>query len=84
MKRSLAGGSEVYSLWNIILDETGKSIDSKRPWSQNRAIVVKQKTGVVTYTPMFYAFAHYSRETGTGSHVLSGSGFPHIYRRIEL
>jgi len=84
MKRYLAGGSEVYSLWNIILDETGKSIDSKRLWPQNSAIVVNQKTGAVTYTPMFYAFAHYSRETGAGSQVLSGSGFPHIYRRIEL
>lgn len=75
MQRYLAGGSEVYSLWNIILEETGKSIDAKRPWPQNSAIVVNQKTHSVTYTPMFYAFAHYSRETGAGSQVLSGSGF---------
>jgi len=74
MRRYLDGGAEVYSLWNIVLDETGKSIDAKRPWPQNSPIVVNRTSKQVTYTPMFHAFEQFSRYTGAGSVVLEGSG----------
>jgi glucosylceramidase len=74
MRRYLAGGAEVYSLWNIVLDETGKSIDASRPWPQNSPIVVDRASRQATYTPMFHAFEHFSRYTGAGSVVLEGSG----------
>ncbi len=74
MRLYLDGGAEVYSLWNIVLDETGKSIDAKRPWPQNSPIVVNRATREVTYTPMFHAFEQFSRYTGPGSIVLDGSG----------
>jgi glucosylceramidase len=74
MRRYLDGGAEVYSLWNIVLDETGKSIDAKRPWPQNSPIVVDRSTRQVTYTPMFHAFEQFSRYTGAGSVLLEGSG----------
>ncbi len=74
MRSYLDGGAEVYSLWNIVLDETGKSIDAKRPWPQNSPIVVNRTSRQVTYTPMFHAFEHFSRYTGAGSVVLEGSG----------
>jgi glucosylceramidase len=74
IRRYLDGGAEAYSLWNIILDETGKSIDAQRPWPQNSPIVVNRATRQVTYTPMFHAFEQFSRFTGAGSVVLEGSG----------
>jgi len=49
-----------YLLWNIVLDEEGKSIDSERPWPQNAAVVVDKNTKKVIYTPMFYAFKHFT------------------------
>ena len=73
-RRYLDGGAEAYSLWNIVLDETGRSIDAQRPWPQNSAIVVNRSTRQVTYTPMFHAFEQFSRYTGAGSVVLEGSG----------
>jgi glucosylceramidase len=63
----LSGGATAYCLWNIVLDETGKSIDAKRPWPQNSAIVVDSKTLNVVYTPMYYAFGHFSRYSPAGS-----------------
>jgi glucosylceramidase len=33
-------GVNAYMLWNMILDEEGKSIDSQNPWPQNAAVTV--------------------------------------------
>jgi glucosylceramidase len=74
MRSYLSGGAEVYSLWNIVLDEAGKSIDAKRPWPQNAPIVIDRATGKAIYTPMYYAFAHFSRYAGAGAVVLDGKG----------
>ncbi len=74
MRLYLAGGAEVYTLWNIVLDETGKSIDAKRPWPQNSPIVVDRAAKQAVYTPMYYAFAHFSRYAGAGAVVLGGKG----------
>jgi glucosylceramidase len=54
-------GANAYLLWNMVLDQEGKSIDSQMPWPQNAAIVVNTKTKSAIYTPMFYAFKHYCR-----------------------
>ncbi len=53
-------GVNSYLLWNMVLDEEGKSIDSERPWPQNAAVVVDKNTKKVIYTPMFYAFKHFT------------------------
>jgi glucosylceramidase len=67
-------GAEVYTLWNIVLDETGKSIDEVKVWPQNSPIVVNRTTRQVTYTPMFKAFEHWSQFARPGAAVLRGSG----------
>jgi len=74
VRRYLYGGAEVYTIRNIVLDETGKSIDAERPWPQNSAVVVDQKTRKVTYTPMFHALEQFSRFAGPGAVLLEGSG----------
>jgi glucosylceramidase len=74
MRTYLTGGAELYSLWNLVLDETGKSIDAKLPWPQNSPIVVDRATQTVIYAPMYYAVAHFSRYAGAGSVLLDGKG----------
>jgi len=53
-------GVNSYMLWNIVLDEEGKSIDSESPWPQNAAVVINKNTKEIIYTPMFYAFKHFT------------------------
>ncbi len=74
LRTYLTAGAEVYTLWNLVLDETGKSIDANRPWPQNSAIVVNRAEGTVNYTPMYFAVAHVSRYTGAGAVLLDGKG----------
>jgi glucosylceramidase len=74
MRLYLSGGAEVYTLWNVVLDEAGKSIDAKRPWPQNSPIVVDRAAKKAVYTPMYYAFASFSRYAGAGAVVLEGKG----------
>ncbi len=74
MRGYLDGGAEIYMLWNIVLDETGKSIDARQPWPQNSPIVIDRKAKTVTYTPMFKAFSHWSLFSRPGDLVLQGTG----------
>jgi glucosylceramidase len=60
IKAFFDAGVNSYMLWNMILDEEGKSIDAVRPWPQNAPVVVDRAAKKVIYTPMFYAFKHFS------------------------
>lgn len=53
-------GVNSYQLWNMVLDDEGKSIDSEKPWPQNAAVVIDKNTKKAIYTPMFFAFKHFS------------------------
>jgi glucosylceramidase len=68
IKDFFAAGVNSYMLWNIVLDEEGKNIDARRPWPQNAAVVVDKHTKQVTYTPMYYAFKHFSYFVEPGAH----------------
>ena len=50
-------GVSSYMLWNMVLDQTGKSTGN---WAQCSPVVVSTDTKKVTYTPQFYAFKHFS------------------------
>lgn len=67
-------GSSSYMLWNMVLDEHGKSIDSEQPWPQNSAVVIDQNKKSVTYTPMYWATKHFSGLIDTGAHWVHTSG----------
>ncbi len=73
----MAGGACAYDLWNMILDPDGKSIDSVHPWPQDAAIVIDTNSLTVTYTPMFYAFKHYSAKVDIGAETINTSGMYH-------
>jgi glucosylceramidase len=57
VKRYLEAGVDSYMLWNMVLDETGKSTGN---WVQCSPVVIDTKTKKITYTPQFYGFKHFS------------------------
>ncbi len=67
VKEYFTKGANSYMLWNMVLDQEGKSIDALRPWPQNAAVVVDSRTKTVTYTPMYYAFKHFSHFVKPGA-----------------
>jgi glucosylceramidase len=71
IKAFFDAGVNSYMLWNMILDEEGKSIDSQLPWPQNAAVVIDKNTKQVIYTPMFYAFKHFTYFVEPGAHYVS-------------
>ena len=57
MKHYFENGVSVYSFWNSVLDETGKSMWG---WKQNSMITVNSSTKEVVYNPEFYLLKHFS------------------------
>ena len=53
----LGGGVQAYTVWNMVLDQTGMS---SWHWRQNSPVVIDTHTGTVTYTPEFYLTKHFS------------------------
>jgi glucosylceramidase len=76
MREYLAAGTSLYTLWNMVLDDEGKNLDSKRPWPQNAPIMVDRKSARAVYTPMYYAAGHFSRFLPPGSRLLECSDAP--------
>jgi glucosylceramidase len=74
LREFIEGGSSSYMLWNLILDEHGKNIDTQREWPQNSPIVVNREKKSVTYTPMYWATRHFSALVDPRSHVVETKG----------
>jgi len=70
----IAAGVSSYMLWNLVLDEQGKNIDSKRPWPQNAAVVVDRESKRVTYTPMYWVMYHHSAVLERGARSVTARG----------
>jgi glucosylceramidase len=71
MKLYFESGVSVYSFWNSILDETGKSMWG---WKQNSMITVNSKSREIIYNPEFYLLKHFSFFVQPGSRKLMTSG----------
>jgi len=71
MRFYLNHGVNVYTYWNMILDETGKSTWG---WKQNALITINQTSGRVTWTPEFYLFKHVTHFVPKGSVKLESFG----------
>ncbi|MFT3829890.1 MAG: glycoside hydrolase family 30 protein [Opitutaceae bacterium] len=71
-----AGGVSIQQAWNIVLDAKGRSIGSRTHWPQNALVTVDFATRRATYTPAFWAFAHFSHFVQPGAHriALRGEG----------
>jgi glucosylceramidase len=61
-------GSGSNIVWNLVLDETGLSTAA---WAQCSPIVVNSQTKVVTYTPFYYCYKHFSYYVQPGAHVVA-------------
>ena len=71
IKFYLNHGVNVYTYWNMILDDTGKSTWG---WKQNALVTVNQTSGKVIYTPEFYLFKHFTHFAPQGSVKLESFG----------
>lgn len=71
MKLYFENGISVYSFWNSILDETGKSMWG---WKQNSIITINSKTKEVAYNPEFYLLKHFSNYVLSGARKLKTVG----------
>jgi glucosylceramidase len=70
----IAAGSSSYFLWNMVLDEQGKNIDSVSRWPQNSAVVVDRSAHRSIYTPMYWATKHYSGLIDVGARMVQTDG----------
>jgi glucosylceramidase len=71
MKHYLNHGVNLYTYWNMVLDDTGRS---KWGWKQNALVTVNEASGNVTYTPEFYLFKHFGHFVPAGSVKLASDG----------
>jgi glucosylceramidase len=71
MKLYFENGVSVYSFWNSVLDETGKSMWG---WKQNSMITVNSSTKEVAYNPEFYLLKHFSYYIQPGARKIKTEG----------
>ncbi|HLP06875.1 MAG TPA: glycoside hydrolase family 30 protein, partial [Opitutaceae bacterium] len=69
-----AGGVSIQQAWNMVLDTKGRSIGSRTPWPQNALVTVDFTSRKATYTPAFWAFAHFSHFVQPGAHRIAHKG----------
>jgi glucosylceramidase len=67
-------GISAYSVWNMVLDTTGASIDTTRVWPQNALLTVDPATRTLNITPTYYVFRHLSQFVVPGAKVTATSG----------
>ena len=67
-------GITAYSVWNMVLDTAGTSIDTTRVWPQNALLTVDTATRTLNITPTYYVFRHLSQFVAPGAKVTATSG----------
>jgi len=70
-KKWFGAGASSNIVWNMVLDETGKSTGG---WAQCSPIVIDSQTKKVTYTPYYYCYKHFSYFVKPGAHVVATEG----------
>lgn len=58
IKKWIEGGVHIYSAWNMVLDQSGKSLDDNRIWHQNAPLVVNRQAKTLILTPTYHVFRH--------------------------
>ena len=71
MKHYFDNGVSIYSFWNPVLDETGKS---KWGWKQNSLVTVDTKRQAIVYNPEYYLLKHFSHYIKPGARKLALAG----------
>lgn len=63
----IQAGVTSYSAWNMVLDTSGKNLDSQRPWPQNALLTVDTGTKTLNVTPAYHVFRHVSEYVDPGA-----------------
>src|SRR5436190_1294123 len=63
-----------YSSWNMVLDTIGTGLDAGRLWPQNALLTVDRSAKVLTATPAYYVFRHFSQYVAPGAKRVATSG----------
>jgi glucosylceramidase len=63
-----------YSSWNMVLDTIGVGLDAGRLWPQNALLTVDRTAKVLTATPAYYVFRHFSQYVAPGAKRVAVSG----------
>jgi glucosylceramidase len=71
VKTYLESGAGYYMLWNMVLDETGRSVAG---WPQSAPVTVNSETKAVTYNSQFHMFKHFSGFVAPGGYRIEVSG----------
>jgi len=64
----------IYSAWNMVLDTTGLSLDTVRPWPQNALLIVDTAQKKLIATPAYYVFRHFSQYLDDGAVRIDATG----------
>jgi glucosylceramidase len=70
----IKAGVNVYSAWNMVLDNIGKNLDTTRPWPQNALLTVDRTAKTLTATPAYYVFRHVSQYVVPGAKRVATTG----------
>ena len=70
----IKAGVNVYSAWNMVLDNIGKNLDPVRPWPQNALLTVDRTAKTLTATPAYYVFRHVSQYVAPGAKRVGTTG----------
>jgi glucosylceramidase len=67
-KKWFSAGASSNMIWNLVLDETGKSTAG---WAQCSPIVIDSRSKSIIYTPYYYLYKHFSYFVQPGAHVIA-------------
>lgn len=63
----LEKGVNSYMAWNMVLDTSGRSMDTTRPWGQNTLLTVDRNSDSLIVTPTYFVFRHLSQYVKPGA-----------------
>jgi glucosylceramidase len=67
-------GVTAYSVWNMVLDTAGISLDTTHVWPQNALLTVDTSAKKLNITPAYYVFRHFSQFVAPGATVVGTTG----------
>jgi len=72
--RWIKNGTNLYSAWNMVLDETGFNLNWKQKWPQNALLFVNRSTKKLVATPYYYMMRHIGQYVDSGAVLLGSTG----------
>jgi len=83
IKSWIDDGVNIYSAWNMVLDDEGFNLDEIRPWPQNAMIAVDMDKGTYRVTPFYYLFRHIAQYVDVGAQVVGINGNALAFRNPD-